>query len=131
MHLYNTKDKNVKRLYDLFHSGGKDLKCHIVITSYTTAAEDSSVLKPVPWECLIVDEGQRLKNDGSLLYKVLSGYKIRHKVLLTGTPLQNSPRELFNLLQFLDPQEMKANQLEEEYGTLNKENVPKLHALIR
>ena len=102
-----------------------------MITSYTTAADDANVLKQIPWECLIVDEGQRLKNDGTLLYKVLSGFKIKHKVLLTGTPLQNNPRELFNLLQFLDPQEMKADQLEEEYGTLTKENVPKLHALIR
>lgn len=89
------------------------------------------MLKPVPWECLIVDEGQRLKNDGSSLYKALSGFRIKHKVLLTGTPLQNNPRELFNLLQFLNPQEMDANDLEEEYGTLTRENVPKLHALIR
>ena len=31
-----------------------------------------------------MDEGQRLKNDGSLLYKTLSAFKITHKVLLTG-----------------------------------------------
>lgn len=121
----------MQRQYEMFHPGGKDLKCHIVITSYTTPIDDANILKQVPWEGLIVDEGQRLKNDGTLLYKVLSGFKIKHKVLLTGTPLQNNPRELFNLLQFLDPEDMKASQLEEEYGELTKENVPELHALIR
>jgi len=51
-------------------------------------------------------------------------------VLLTGTPLQNNPRELFNLLQFLDPS-IDAQAMEEEYTTLTKENVPKLHELLR
>lgn len=115
----------------MFHPGGKDLKCHIVVTSYTTPVDEATMLKQIPWEALIVDEGQRLKNDGTLLYKALSMFRIKHKVLLTGTPLQNNPRELFNLLQFLDPKEVKASQLEEEYGVLTKENVPQLHALIR
>ncbi|KAF8420840.1 P-loop containing nucleoside triphosphate hydrolase protein [Tirmania nivea] len=123
--------RGLSRQYEMFHPGGKDLKCHIVITSYTTPIDDANILKQVSWEGLIVDEGQRLKNDDSLLYKALSGFKIQHKVLLTGTPLQNNPRELFNLLQFLDPTDMKASQLEEEYGELTKENVPELHALIR
>ncbi|KAF8450185.1 P-loop containing nucleoside triphosphate hydrolase protein [Terfezia claveryi] len=123
--------RGLSRQYEMFHPRGKDLKCHIVITSYTTPIDDANILKQIPWEGLIVDEGQRLKNDDSLLYKALSGFKIKHKVLLTGTPLQNNPRELFNLLQFIDPKDMKASRLEEEYGELTKENVPELHALIR
>jgi chromodomain-helicase-DNA-binding protein 4 len=79
----------------------------------------------------VVDEGQRLKNDGTQLYNELQKYKIQQKVLLTGTPLQNNPRELFNLLQFLEPEEMKAKELEEEFGVLTNGNVPRLHALIR
>ena len=102
-----------------------------MITSYTTPIDDQNILKQVPWEALIVDEGQRLKNDGSLLYKTLSTFKIKHKVLLTGTPLQNNPRELFNLLQFLNPKDVNASELEQEYGELTKENVPELHNLIR
>ncbi|KAF8461898.1 SNF2 family N-terminal domain-containing protein [Kalaharituber pfeilii] len=123
--------RKLSRHYEMFHPGGRDLKCHIVVTSYTTPIDDMNILKAIPWEGLIVDEGQRLKNDGSLLYKALSTFNIRHKVLLTGTPLQNNPRELFNLLQFLDPKDMKASDLEEKFGVLTKENVPELHALIR
>ena len=47
-----------------------------------------------------------------------------------GTPLQNNPRELFNLLQFLDDS-INARAMEEEYATLTKENVPQLHELLR
>lgn len=123
--------RKIQREYEMFHRGTKDLKCHVVVTSYTCPITDSDVLRRIPWECLVVDEGQRLKNDESLLYKELEKYKkFRHKVLLTGTPLQNSPRELFNLLQFLDPK-VKAAEMEEEFGELTNENVPVLHSLIR
>ena len=115
----------------MFHPRTKELKCHVVVTSYTTPIDDATLLKSIPWEALIVDEGQRLKNDSSLLYKALSSFKIKHKVLLTGTPLQNNPRELFNLLQFLDPKDVNASDLEREYGELTRENVPELHNLIR
>jgi chromodomain-helicase-DNA-binding protein 4 len=49
---------------------------------------------------------------------------------LTGTPLQNNARELFNLLQFLD-NDVSAKALEEDYADLTEENVRKLHELIR
>lgn len=124
------KARSLSRKYEMFRQGTKDLKCHIVVTSYSTPITDSQYLKSIPWEALIVDEGQRLKNDQSLLYKSLEGYKIRHKVLMTGTPLQNNPRELFNLLQFLDSG-MNAGELEEEFGELTAENVKRLHEMIR
>lgn len=124
------KARQLQRRYEMFHRGTKDLKCHIVVTSYTTPISDGQYLKNIPWEALIVDEGQRLKNDQSLLYKALEGYKIKHKVLLTGTPLQNNPRELFNLLQFLE-RGIDAKELEEEFGELTRENVPRLHEMIR
>ncbi|KAI5853165.1 P-loop containing nucleoside triphosphate hydrolase protein [Morchella snyderi] len=126
----SSESRSLSRKYELFHPGTRSLKCHIVVTSYSTPVTDSQYLKGIPWEALIVDEGQRLKNDESLLYKALDGYKIRHKVLMTGTPLQNNPRELFNLLQFLDPA-MHARELEEEYDDLDSDKVRRLHELIR
>lgn len=125
--------RKLSRKYEMFHENGIDLKCHIVVTSYSCPANpsDASLLRKVPWECLIVDEGQRLKNDASLLYKELEKFRIRHKVLMTGTPLQNNPRELFNLLQFLDRKDMDANELEEQFGELTSETIAELHSLIR
>lgn len=78
--------------HELFARGDKNLTAHVVITSYEGPVDSSSsdVIKKVPWVGLIVDEGQRLKNDENLLYKALTNLKTPFQVLLTGTPLQNN-----------------------------------------
>ncbi|KAK4991766.1 hypothetical protein LTR50_001583 [Elasticomyces elasticus] len=118
--------------HELFPDGSKDLRCHIVVTSYDAAADDScrKFFRSIMWQGLIVDEGQRLKNDKNQLYAALGALKCPFRILLTGTPLQNNARELFNLLQFLDDS-FDAAALEAEYEELTTSNVPKLHELIR
>jgi chromodomain-helicase-DNA-binding protein 4 len=110
----------------------KDIHAHIVVASYESVVEEKTrqSLIRVPWQGLVVDEGQRLKSDKTLLYDSLSKLRFPFKCLLTGTPLQNNARELFNLLQFLDPK-ISASAMEAKYETLTKENVPELHDLIR
>lgn len=118
--------------YEMFPEGSRDLRCHILVTSYETLLDEKSrkVLSGPPWAGLVVDEGHRLKNDKTQLYEALSRIKFPFKLLLTGTPLQNNTRELFNLIQFCDPTK-EATSLEAEYETLTKENLPKLHEIIR
>ena len=58
----------------------------------------------VQWEILIVDEGHRLKNAESKLADILRSYSFGARVLLTGTPIQNSLTELWALLNFVLPQ---------------------------
>lgn len=114
-------------------SEAKDIRAHIVITSYESIVEEKTrhSLMRVPWQGLIVDEGQRLKNEKNQLYEGLSKYfRFPFKVLLTGTPLQNNVRELFNLLQFLD-RSVNAAEMEAKYATLTQENVPELHDKLR
>lgn len=130
---FGSKDaRDMAHRYELFPRASKDLRCHIVVTSYDAAADDScrKFFKSQPWQALIVDEGQRLKNDKNQLYTALSAIKFPFKLLLTGTPLQNNARELFNLLQFLDDS-FDAARLEEEYNELDSTTIPKLHDLIR
>lgn len=62
-----------------------------------------SVLGNINWAFLGVDEAHRLKNDDSLLYKTLMEFRSNHRLLITGTPLQNSLKELWSLLHFLMP----------------------------
>ncbi|KAI9671947.1 MAG: hypothetical protein M1817_002322 [Caeruleum heppii] len=118
--------------HELYPNGSKDLRCHIVVTSYEAPVDEHSrrFFRAVPWQGLIVDEGQRLKNDKNQLYEALGALKVPFKLLLTGTPLQNNARELFNLLQFLD-RAIDASRLELDYAELTKENVPRLHEMIR
>ncbi|KAM0134008.1 hypothetical protein ACHAP3_005724 [Botrytis cinerea] len=118
--------------YEMYPNECSDLRADIVVTSYEAPVDDSSkgFFKGVKWAGMIVDEGQRLKNDGNLLYGALTALKIPFQVLLSGTPLQNNKRELFNLLQFLD-KSIDAAELDEKYADLTKENLPELHELIR
>ncbi|EXJ94804.1 hypothetical protein A1O1_03202 [Capronia coronata CBS 617.96] len=110
----------------------RDIKAHIVVTSYESITEEKTRLSlmKIPWQGLFVDEGQRLKSDRSQIYDILSKFKFPFKVLLTGTPLQNNARELFNLLQFLD-KTMVAADLEAKYASLTQDNVPELHQTLR
>jgi chromodomain-helicase-DNA-binding protein 1 len=61
------------------------------------------ILNTFNWAGLVVDEAHRLKNDDSLLYKILHEFHTNHRLLVTGTPLQNSLKELWALLHFLMP----------------------------
>ena len=128
----SSKSRELSLKHEMFPDGAKELRCHVVVTSYNTAQDDANqkVFRRVTWAGLVVDEGQRLKNEHSLLYTALNNLKIPFRLLLTGTPLQNNQRELFNLLQFLDTS-VNAAELEEKYAELNKENLPELHNLIR
>lgn len=118
--------------YELFPNGSRDMKAHVVVMSYDSAQdpETKSLFKNVSWVGLVVDEGQRLKNDENLLYGALRSMRIPWRLLLTGTPLQNNKRELFNLLQFIDPSK-NAIRLDEEYSDLTADNIPELQDMIR
>lgn len=108
------------------------MKAQVVIMSYDSAQDPRtpSLFKSVHWTGLVVDEGQRLKNDQNLLYQALKSMKIPFRLLLTGTPLQNNKRELFNLLQFID-ETQNAEKLDQEFEVLDKHNLPILHEKIR
>uniref|UniRef100_A0A667Z319 Chromodomain helicase DNA binding protein 3 n=1 Tax=Myripristis murdjan TaxID=586833 RepID=A0A667Z319_9TELE len=108
------------------------IKFHVLLTSYELVTIDQTSLKSIEWACLVVDEAHRLKNNQSKFFRRLNDYKIDHKLLLTGTPLQNNLEELFHLLNFLTPN--RFNNLEgflEEFADISKEDqIKKLHDLL-
>lgn len=71
--------------YELFPEGVKaGMKAHVVIMSYEAASTAKATFHGIKWAGLIVDEGQRLKNDETQLYKTLLEMKIPYRALLTG-----------------------------------------------
>ncbi|KAL5139901.1 putative ATP-dependent DNA helicase CHR12 [Glycine soja] len=79
-------------------------KFNVLLTHYDLIMRDKAFLKKIQWKYLIVDEGHRLKNHESALARTLdNGYRIQRRLLLTGTPIQNSLQELWSLLNFLLP----------------------------
>ncbi|KAM8826916.1 chromodomain-helicase-DNA-binding protein 4 [Synchiropus picturatus] len=108
------------------------VKFHVLLTSYELITIDQAILGSIEWACLVVDEAHRLKNNQSKFFRVLNNYPLQHKLLLTGTPLQNNLEELFHLLNFLTPE--RFNNLEgflEEFADIAKEDqIKKLHDML-
>uniref|UniRef100_A0A3B4BXA4 DNA helicase n=1 Tax=Pygocentrus nattereri TaxID=42514 RepID=A0A3B4BXA4_PYGNA len=108
------------------------VKFHVLLTSYELITIDMAILGSIDWACLVVDEAHRLKNNQSKFFRVLNGYSLQHKLLLTGTPLQNNLEELFHLLNFLTPE--RFSNLEgflEEFADIAKEDqIKKLHDML-
>ena len=87
MYFGSAKARELAAKYEMFPEKSKDLSCHVVVTSYNAAQDPESnrILRKIPWAGLIVDEGHRLKNEDSQLYKALKGMSIPFRLLLTGT----------------------------------------------
>ena len=82
----------------------KHSKFNVLLSTYDYIIRDKGPLSKVKWSYIIIDEGHRMKNTHCKLAQVLTQYFIaRHRLLLTGTPLQNSIPELWALLNFLLP----------------------------
>ncbi|GAA6104195.1 chromodomain-helicase-DNA-binding protein 7, partial [Tachysurus ichikawai] len=97
-------------------------KFHAIITTFEMILTDCPELRSVPWRCVIIDEAHRLKNRNCKLLEGLKLLDMEHKVLLTGTPLQNTVEELFSLLNFLEPARFPSEStFMQEFGDLKTE----------
>ncbi|KAI4371414.1 hypothetical protein MLD38_019653 [Melastoma candidum] len=80
-------------------------KFNVLLTTYEYLMNkhDRPKLSKVHWRYIIIDEGHRIKNASCKLNADLKHYQSSHRLLLTGTPLQNNLEELWALLNFLLP----------------------------
>jgi len=76
-------------------------KYNVVITSYQLILKDLSSIRVPEWHYMILDEAHNIKNFQSQRYQAMIRLKTHARLLLTGTPLQNSIQELWSLLTFL------------------------------
>jgi SWI/SNF-related matrix-associated actin-dependent regulator of chromatin subfamily A member 5 len=81
----------------------EDRSWDVCVTTYEIARMEQTALAQVAWRYLVVDEAHRLKNEASMFSVAVRGFTAQHRLLLTGTPLQNNLRELWALLNFLLP----------------------------
>uniref|UniRef100_A0A8B9TEB9 DNA helicase n=1 Tax=Anas platyrhynchos TaxID=8839 RepID=A0A8B9TEB9_ANAPL len=123
--------RNMIREYEWIHSQSKRLKFNALITTYEILLKDKAVLGSINWAFLGVDEAHRLKNDDSLLYKTLIDFKSNHRLLITGTPLQNSLKELWSLLHFIMPEKFEFwEDFEEDHGKGRENGYQSLHKVL-
>lgn len=87
----------------------KNGKFNVLSTTYEYVIRDKACLAKIRWRYMIIDEGHRMKNHHCKLTQILNTYYIApHRLLLTGTPLQNKLPELWALLNFLLPSIFKS-----------------------
>lgn len=121
---------------------------HVCITSYTLAVQDVTALKRKKWVYLILDEAHHIKNFQSQRWQTLLGFPSYRRLLLTGTPLQNSVMELWSLMHFLMPSifashsefrdwfssplnELVSDESKEKKAADNLRVVSRLHSVLR
>jgi SWI/SNF-related matrix-associated actin-dependent regulator of chromatin subfamily A member 5 len=76
----------------------------VCVTSYEICLIEKSALKKFSFEYIVIDEAHRIKNVDSILSQIVRAFISRGRLLITGTPLQNSLKELFALLNFICPE---------------------------
>lgn len=81
----------------------KDASFHVVITSYQLVVSDYKYFNRIKWQYMVLDEAQAIKSSSSVRWKLLLGFNCRNRLLLSGTPIQNSMAELWALLHFIMP----------------------------
>ena len=95
----------------LVHAGPGRLKSmagiekyfNVVLVSYQTLARDISLLEKEKYGTIIADEAHNLKNPGTVSYQSIQKLKAERIFLLTGTPMQNSPVDLWALSELCNP----------------------------
>ncbi|PVV02844.1 hypothetical protein BB560_002692 [Smittium megazygosporum] len=139
------KDRKIlrKSFWNVKHLGRSDSNFHVLVTSYQIIVSDESVLNRVKWQYMILDEAQAIKSSSSARWKTLLQFKSRNRLLLTGTPIQNSMQELWALLHFIMPSLFDSHEEFSEWfsrdieshaennTTLNSHQLRRLHMILK
>lgn len=76
---------------------------HLVITTYGTLRRDIAALREMEFDYVILDEAQAIKNATTAAAKAARLLRARHRLALSGTPIENNVQELWSLFEFLNP----------------------------
>lgn len=75
----------------------------IIITSYATATLDQEMLQSYTWASICLDEAQNIKNAQTKQSMAVRSFPAKHRIALTGTPIENRLSELWSIYDFINP----------------------------
>lgn len=75
----------------------------VVLTTYALLAREVGVFKSVEWNYVVLDEAQKIKNPATQTARAAKSLTARHRLALTGTPIENRLAELWSIFDFLQP----------------------------
>lgn len=73
------------------------------LINYEKFSREGDAIAVNPYNVLVLDEAQRIKNNKALCTKAIKKIQAERRICLTGTPMQNRPIELYNIFQFIFP----------------------------
>lgn len=117
---------------------------HIVVTSYQIVVTDYKYFTRQTWMYMVLDEAQAIKSASSQRWKMLLDFKCRGRLLLSGTPIQNTMAELWSLLHFVMPALFDSHDEFKEWfskdieghvegtkGKVDEKQMSRLHTLLK
>ena len=138
------KDRQILRTFwNPSRLSQQDSPFHVLVTSYQIVVTDEKYFKRLKWQYMILDEAHAIKSSTSARWRTLLNFNCRNRLLLTGTPIQNSMQELWALLHFIMPtlfdshdefSEWFSKDIEshaENKGSLNEHQLTRLHMILK
>ncbi|EMR08602.1 hypothetical protein PNEG_03078 [Pneumocystis murina B123] len=141
----NSKDRKILRKFwdrkQLTYT--EDAPFHVLVTSYQLVVQDAQYFQRIKWQYMILDEAQAIKSSSSSRWKNLLDMKCRNRLLLTGTPIQNTMQELWALLHFIMPSLFDSHDEFSEWfskdieshaqsnTSLNEQQLQRLHMILK
>jgi SNF2 family DNA or RNA helicase len=109
----------------------------VVLTSYGIVRIDVDLMKNFVFNYIVLDESQAIKNPQSNITKAVTQLQAKHRLVLTGTPLENSTMDLWSQMNFINPgllgsQSFFRNEFQLPIEKKNdEEKLQKLYRLIK
>ncbi len=88
------RSKGIKRIFNHYN---------VILTTYGVLRNDIELMEDYPFECIILDESQTIKNPDSVTYHSVIRLKGKRHLVLTGTPIENSLKDLWAQFNFINP----------------------------
>merc|ERR1711871_252016 len=132
MRFHGTKDQREEVIRDVLKPGKlhSERDWDICITTYEVCNLEKGSLTKIAWRYLIIDEAHRLKNEDSQFARTVRALNTQHRLLLTGTPLQNNLHELWALLNFLLPDVFSSSEQFDEWFNLDVDDTETKQQMI-
>ena len=122
---YQGQKPDREQLYNSFQ------EFDVILVSYGILLQDRNKLSAIRWEYAILDESQKIKNPLTKTYQAVSKLRAFHRLCLTGTPIENSPQDLWAQFNFLNPGIFGTLKQFEARFTSNGDSRKDAHDLLR
>ncbi|MCA6597710.1 MAG: DEAD/DEAH box helicase [Pseudanabaena sp. M046S1SP1A06QC] len=103
----------------------------LIITSFTLIRKDEALFSSVNWHRIVIDEAQNIKNPKAAQTKAILKLESKHRLALTGTPVENRLLDLWSIFNFLNPNYLgKEAQFKKSFETPIQKNNDQVQANV-